>query len=174
MRTAIHTANAYIDGTGVERVELRIDTERIDVSSDRATKPDPQWTFSDAAGHFHAWASDGKLPTLEPYQVPCDGMCRDPEHTITVYRCRICKASVEPAVVSDAGPRSMAGRTSYSVTVFGGQLRDIGDEVSVRIVTGHREVFGVGRIAGGEYVSGGRPSRTEIVLSDVGVRQVTP
>lgn len=116
----------FINERGPYRGTLTVETEAIDITSATTTyKDDPQWTFVDKAGHFHAVTGAGKFPTLEAYTktLPCPGGCDDPDCegvTEARYRCRICRKRVKPGrVVDQAGgwKRTMPGRTSWGVSV---------------------------------------------------------
>lgn len=143
---------------------LTVEQERIFVGSDRATKPDPSWEFVDKAGHWHAFAMDGELPTLERYEkrVPHDGSCGgvcEGEGTVEVrYRCRACGKRVRPAWVPDEAARTatMPGRQSWSVTIKGvdppgppGGSFGPGAKASVRVDFGLRTYFGIAAFCGG-------------------------
>lgn len=129
---------------------LNIETEQIDITMGRDTyKLDPKWTHVDKAGHFHAVAGDGKLPTLEAYAKtsPCGGECGDSGClgvTETRHRCRICGKRVKPGrVIDQVGgvPRSMPGRTSWWATVK--TQAEWKSDVSIRAAAGRREMFGI-------------------------------
>ena len=115
----------FINERGPYLGRLTVETDRIDVTSlYDSHKPDRAWTFVDPAGHFHAYAADEKLPTLEPYAVhiSCDGACGGycEGYTERHHRCRACGAEVKPGYVVDVPactPHSIPGRTSWAVAV---------------------------------------------------------
>lgn len=149
------TLEIFINERGPYLGTLNIDTEVIDITSGMTTyKDDPQWTFVDKAGHFHAITRDGKFPTLEAYTktLPCPGGCGDSgcEGTIEVrYRCRICGKRIRPGrIVDQVGgmQRSMPGRTSWTVRIEHRETLGITEaDVSVRAVAGQRTMFGLAR-----------------------------
>jgi hypothetical protein len=94
------------------RMELRAETERIDVTS-ALPYADEKWTYTDRHGHQHRY--DHGYPTLvwivdETYW--CDD-CRD-EHEEGHYQCPLCGEHIEPGM---AGPdlyrRYIPGMTTY-------------------------------------------------------------
>jgi hypothetical protein len=126
---------------------LEIETEVITYESITTTKPDMGWTMVDHLGHFHAYATDGELPTLigRTRHVDCPGGCGldDEEcegYDVTDWFCRICDQPVEPKRLPDPGPHSMPGRSMWSVVAQGD--REITGEVTVRIGP---DLFGVAR-----------------------------
>lgn len=155
--------------------EVTIDQEWINVSSDRAVKPDAKWTHIDGNDHFHAFATKGELPTLkrETVEVPCDGSCggecNGEGYTVPRYTCLICGEEIEPRYVPDMDARSpgatIPGRKSATVVVHSDRpLGNIGDEVTVRIRTEDEELIGVARIGNinGEF---GSEQRWETTIS---------
>ena len=116
---------ASIDGSDPVPCELEITREMIDVPSGLPTrKPDPSWELVDKKGHYHAFTTDGKLPTLseETVMMPCPGGCGDRtcEGTpVTRYRCRICKKKIRPNWISefDSLNKQIPGRMDWSVAV---------------------------------------------------------
>ncbi|MBP2704423.1 hypothetical protein JOL79_11420 [Microbispora sp. RL4-1S] len=167
------TGVATIDNDGEWPCEFVI-AERIDyVQSSGAVKPDTDWTFTDDAGHFHAFAErpgGEELPTLneERVPVPCDGSCGDTcngeGYTITRWTCRICGQQIEPAYIPDARARTMGVPiplgTTAEVTVISTQpLATLGSrdrEVSIRIRHSEGELFGTGFIRPVRMSGGGQ------------------
>jgi hypothetical protein len=156
----------YVNAAGPFPGSLTVETETIDITSGLTTyKPDPKWEHVDKAGHWHAFTSDGKHPTLEDYVklLPCPGGCGDPgcEGTReTRYRCRICGKRIKPGFVVDSYPgetRSMPGRTSWSATVE--QAADLpiptrsGELLTVRAVGDGFTYFGLATIGPSEVMS---------------------
>lgn len=175
---------ASIDGSVPLPCSLDVTTEMIDVSTGLPTRrPDPTWEKVDKQGHFHAFTTDGKLPTLatESIQKPCPGGCDDPGCegvTVIRYRCRLCRQKIRPNWVTeyDPSPRSMPGRTNWSVTVRGGPILVATGEVSVKVTAEGRTYFGFGMIGDVTWRNdGGRPE-TEMVIhgmSELGRRSPT-
>lgn len=159
----------FVNERGPYLGTLNIETEQIDVTMGRDTyKLDPQWTFVDKAGHFHAVAGDGKLPTVEAYekQVPCDGSCfpwcGGEGYSETRYRCRACAKRVKPGFVVDVPGgqrRTMPGRTSWLVDIQALHEEPPSGTVSIRCgSTGlaGRDWFGLaaGRTVGSVHAAG--------------------
>lgn len=154
----------FINETGPYRGTLSVETPRIDVTMAGNTyKPDPEWTHVDKAGHFHAFAGDRSLPTLERYEKhrncdgSCGGICESEGWTETRRRCRICRKRVKPGYVIDVPggtPQSIPGPSSWCVLVEAHQPPPTG-LVSIR----GRDWFGLadGRIgcvtSGSDYVT---------------------
>jgi hypothetical protein len=157
MALAVHGMEIWLDAAGPFRGQVTVETERIDITSGLTTyKPDPQWTFVDKAGHWHAFTADGKHPTMERYvkMLPCPGGCNDPTcegQPEERYRCLICGKRIRPnrVVASYAGERrSMPGLTSWSVRVFGSGPIPSAEKVVVRFVGEKRTRFGLASPAG--------------------------
>jgi hypothetical protein len=136
---------------------VRLEQDWIDVSSGIATKPDPTWQMVDVAGHYHAWAKDGGLPTLKASDIamPCDGSCNGAcggeGYTHIEYRCRICDQVIQPCSVPDeaARNRKIPGRSNHIIMVDG--LTDqvppeVSGQVSVKVADGQRTMFGPGYV----------------------------
>jgi hypothetical protein len=133
---------------------LEVEQDVITYASATATKPDPQWEFIDPAGHFHAYDTDGELPTLvtRDRHVDCglshadDDLYGDGQHDcegydVREYFCQICDEQIKPERLSDAGQKSMPGRKSWSVYVVSD--RRIEGVVSVRFEMASKIYFGV-------------------------------
>lgn len=158
--TVVSNLEIFVNEKGPRAGSLSIETELIDTTmAGPSYKPDPEWTFVDKAGHFHAFTHDGFLPTLERYEKhlncdgSCAGVCSDEGYTETRYRCRICRKRVKPAyVVKVPGglPQSMPGLTAWTVTVSGRTQWNV--DVSIRAVAGGNTWFG---FATPRMVSGG-------------------
>jgi hypothetical protein len=166
-------AEASINSSEFYPAEVRFE-EAVDyVRSETAVKPDSAWEHTDSNGHFHAFAEDGKTPTLTEYLVhvecdgSCGGICEDEGYTDTHWKCAICGEEVEPAFIPDDDARMtgipvVRGR-SVSVTVRGtGPLPQVGQQengdgtftleagphqVSVRVRARESELVGTGYAA---------------------------
>lgn len=95
---------------------LEIEVERIEVTT-ALPQPDPRWTYTDHAGHGHAYGSKTQpYPTLvrrqsEPYWCPD---CQD-EHTDSWLECPLCGEKIQPGTYVDTSPQYIAGPTSYLI-----------------------------------------------------------
>jgi hypothetical protein len=173
---------AAINGGEPVAAQLRITQERIDIST-QGPKRDPNWTFTDTAGHFHARAEDGELPTLTARRehLPCDGscggVCGGEGYEITVHSCRICGEEIQPGTIPGPHYETMPGMVDWDLVVqqpLNGQ-----GEVSVRFRTSDTaEFFGVA-ITGDVYMEsgglGGMRGRTTLHgVSQLGRRTVVP
>jgi len=84
---------------------------------------DPNWTFTDAAGHPHSY--DGGYRTLRHVidsQHFCDGTegiyNHDPHWAVdeSHYECLICDTVIEPGTIAPYTPQSIPGMRSYTAT----------------------------------------------------------
>lgn len=157
------TTTVSIDGSDFLPCDVLIEQNIEYVTSAYASKPDPKWSFTDGAGHFHAFtkAKDrSELPTLRAEEVPCDGACGDPEDTVTVYRCIICGETVEPGYIPDYDAMTrgfpIPGPKRAEVTVFADGPHG-NRTVSLRIKAGDMEMIGIG-----EVVATGSDGRTQV------------
>jgi hypothetical protein len=100
---------------------LSVETESIDVTA--ISEPDPNWTFTDKAGHAHSYVADrpgGPYPTLEyrtRHDHADDGECDadgDQEFCYPVLVCRVCGQPVKPGVRAGQ-PTRIPGLTTYTI-----------------------------------------------------------
>jgi hypothetical protein len=128
-----------INGAEPVPAMFSMDTAVIDVSSFTASKPDMTWEFIDAAGHFHAYDHEGKLPTIvhreeyieverEDAEFTVQGDDADDDsvwddddyrdgYSITHIECALCGAAVTPQRVPADPHRMIPGRTDYRLTL---------------------------------------------------------
>lgn len=100
--STIHIPNhqGVVNGVGLYSVSMRSESPYETYDSD---VPDPAWVFTDGAGHFHAYDSDGRLPTLGRVltHIDCDGscggVCDGDGYSRTEYQCPLCYEYVVPA-----------------------------------------------------------------------------
>jgi hypothetical protein len=96
---------------GEHTVEIR--TEFIDVTSN-LPQPDPAWTFTDTAGHAHAYAADGAdhYPTLiSKYgEVEWCNECEDTHADYLGMFCRQCDEKIRPGTRTVFGRQYIRGR----------------------------------------------------------------
>lgn len=95
---------------------LEIRQDWIDVTT-ALPQSDPKWTFTDAAGHPHAYGGqDLQYPTLviksgEPYW--CED-CED-EHVDEWYECALCGEKIRPGTHVDTSPKQIPGLRSATI-----------------------------------------------------------
>lgn len=95
---------------------LEIERDMISVST-QLPQPDPRWSYTDRAGHDHAYGTEANpYPTLvrrqgEPYW--CDD-CQD-EHVDTWLECPQCGEKIQPGTFIDPAPKYIPGLTSYRI-----------------------------------------------------------
>lgn len=158
MSTLNAQATACINDGPPYSCDVTIEQDVEMVRSASARKPAPSWMFTDERGHFHAFAEGGELPTLHVERVgmPCDGSCDDTcggeGYTVDRYTCRICGQEIKPQYVADVEAMTMGtpvyGRKSATVFVNStGPIGNTGDEVTIRVKSGSRELLGVGVIS---------------------------
>lgn len=162
---------ASIGGSEFYPAEVQFDETMQYIRSETATMPDPAWEHTDSNGHFHAFAEDGKTPTLTKYSVhvdcdgsSCGGVCEDEGYDVPRWKCAICGEEVEPAFIPDWDARQIGipvvTSQSATVTVRGaGPLPRIGQEdntdgtftlgqgpylVAVRVRVQETELLGTG------------------------------
>lgn len=174
----------WVNDKGPFLGSLQIDTEVIDVTSSRDSyKPDPKWEYVDKAGHWHAFTSDGKHPTMERYEkpVPCDGscggVCGGEGYSETRYRCRACGKRVKPNFVVDKPaftPQRIPGRSDWRVNVAGRfeampAVRHP-DQVTVRVTQDGRTFFGLAALGDFSYCSDGTSEIAFVGTTELGQR----
>lgn len=146
------TTEITIDNGAPMAGHFEIETEVISYRSSTATAPRMSWTQVDANGHWHAYAQDGELPTLtrRVRHVDCDftthpgdGLGECDGYDVSEWHCRICDEEIQPERVADTGEKSMPGRKSWSAEI--NPEREIKGDVTVRVKSGERVLFGVAR-----------------------------
>ncbi|MEU1135099.1 hypothetical protein ABZ383_35480 [Streptomyces sp. NPDC005900] len=96
--------------------ELEVDREMVEVTTN-LPQPDPEWSYTDRAGHAHAYGSDAdRYPTLvirsgDPYW--CDD-CQD-DHTDSWFECPLCGEKITPGTRIDSSPKFIPGATAYYI-----------------------------------------------------------
>ncbi len=106
------------------KVSITIDRDAIDVTS--MSRPDPNWSKVDAAGHEHCWHNeDGPatsyyaarhyhVPTCEEESYVVD-LDEDGEEIFGVrLRCRRCREIIEPGRTADTHQQFIAGQAHVS------------------------------------------------------------
>lgn len=152
MGTIAATMRVWIDGAGPFPGRLDIDHEVRTERFGQLSEPDLDWEFTDAAGHFHAYAAEGGLPTLDrtSRHVECEGGCGLGDscegYDVWVYHCRICGEEIEPGLITRYDvTKTYPGLTSWGVQVHGAD-HPSNDIVSVRCRWNDREWFGMGSV----------------------------
>lgn len=146
---------AFVNGKPLLNCEVHVEVEQIDVTT--MTEPDPNWTFIDAAGHFHAYTKEFALPTLKRVEVYVDadqveGLDEDydeDDYAIVELHCRICDENIVPGTRPTMGSKSVPGRMSWSVDVTGRteDLRPLANATKlVSFWMDSPKVFGVGML----------------------------
>lgn len=122
--STIHIPNhqGVVNGVGLYSVTMHSESPYETYDSD---VPDPAWTFTDAAGHFHAYDSDGKLPTLNMVAThldcdgTCGGVCDGDGYSRTDYQCLLCDEFVVPATRRGRVQVNMASEPLVTIEVTG-------------------------------------------------------
>lgn len=142
----LRSMSVRVDSGPKVRGSLSISREFETVFSNSGS-PDLNWEYVDSGGHFHAYTSDGKLPTLrrrEEHQDcngMCGGVCEGEGYTITKHSCLLCNEDVTPGWVAGEYSVNIPGPISWEVEaeVYVDPLR----EVSLRIDIESRRFFGI-------------------------------
>lgn len=153
MKTMVTTGDGMHinDGPGWPG-QLRIERERIDISSN-SPKVDRSWTFTDAAGHFHAATEDKREPwptlRMRIEERPCGFADHDEDcdgENVTHWHCLICDEEIAPGMKPGPHYESMAGMESWEarVSVPVEQVNGLlGQRVSVRLESDGGTAWGV-------------------------------
>lgn len=131
LATSSLTTMGTVNGIGLFALSL---TASTDAEFFDAQMPDPTWTFTDGAGHFHAYDSAGKLPTLGRVVThldcdgTCGGVCDGEGYSKIEYQCPLCDEYVKPRTVR--GQRHVSGPTIYTAQASGPRdLMDLHEQV---------------------------------------------
>lgn len=174
-------ALGWINNDGPHEAALNMEQDWISQTYESLAEPDLAWTHIDAAGHFHGYDDEGKLPTLNATQreMPCDGGCSlgpDCEgYSVTVRHCHICREEIEPAqIVKYNVTKRYPGMRHWSAELTMDRLPDgvLGETVSVRISSGGHEWFGTAGVTSFEAVSWGQSKLHLIGVGALGRRKV--
>lgn len=178
-----------IDGRPPAAGIIDVHQEWIDVGTLSAQKPDPDWTYLDERGHFHAWDDEGNLPTLDRRMrhidpVATDEIDDDPDpddldddnyddddrdgYEESFYACRICGEEIEPKYVPASRDRKMPGLKSWTIEVD--QALTCGTQVSVVATTTGSTAFGVGVVTAVSHPRPGTVRSTIAGSGDLGIR----
>lgn len=155
----------FVNGDGPLSGSLKVEPRMIEVTSRDATKPDPAWEYTDAAGHWHAWIA---RPVEMPCNGSCDGTCDGEGYTRIDHHCRICNELIEPAVLPDTDRKWIPGMEEWEVTVHAA-VPD--GDVSVRVVAGVEVRFGVAVRSDYRYSSETGPTSVLVGSSELGCRR---
>lgn len=163
---------ATVNGGPPMQCEFRLTRNREVQYVEHQSRADPRWSYTDPAGHFHAWAApvDGDrptLPTLDSRRVhlPCNGQCGDPEDCDGFHEerwsCRICHAAVLPGWKEEYNvPFAIVGPVEWQVLLHVLPEADLSwlalREVSVLLTRPPApDLFGVARPILAEQSAGG-------------------
>jgi hypothetical protein len=160
-RARFTRATATLDGGDPVLVtELHQQNETVEIRSLTATEPDPTWTHTDAAGHFHAWTRDRGLPTLRVTSRHVD--CGDPGcacggegYDVPEHRCIGCDAIVEPRRRPGPEVSYVPGRMSWSVEVETSAPMASGLMASIVVNTDGMTLFGFVNVGESRFESTG-------------------
>jgi hypothetical protein len=163
----------YVNDGPEVRGTFDVQVEQVETTG--ASKKDLSWQFTDTAGHYHAWADDGSLPTL----VRRDEYVTDPDegddfgYTAIHLHCRICDEEVQPHWVPSLFREFAPGRKSWTVTVE--TYVEVRGQVSVRVLAGDCMFFGVAEAVSGTVSGGPGPGHlactTLVGIGELGQRK---
>lgn len=169
----------YVNGVGTDAVEVMVHHD-VEVVRSRGPRFDEGWSFSDAAGHFHAYNTEQvPFPTLDSESVamPCDGscggVCEGEGYDVTKYSCRICDEEIEPGLIHGEYSISIPGRSSWEAKVRTRDQLPTAGLVSVRLVADDVELFGIARVVGVTVSSDGMTADL-VDASELGRHRRTP
>lgn len=151
--SAVLGATARINNEGPFPAELTVERNVERIPTLGRTVPDLAWSHVDKHGHYHAYAADGSLPTLDATRkhMPCIG-CEDRACEggyRTVYRCGLCKRKVKPGTTTSYDDTVVQGPAEATLVireVREDTFRDIEEPVSATIDTGSQFGFGFGHL----------------------------
>lgn len=150
MPASLRNIQVFIDGQ-VGIGDLSIENE-VQTEHTLAPKIDPNWTFIDSAGHFHAYDADEKLPTLtvESERMPCSCETCGGEGYYVIHRhCLICREEITPGTIAGPHEVTIGLRRSWSVKAKLATLPSA-ERVSVRF-EGAPTLFGVATVRGSGF-----------------------
>lgn len=112
----------------VDGVEVIVERESVTIRTLGSREIDPEWAFTDAAGHEHD-ASLASLRWVVTETWWCEE-CRD-EHEVGEYRCVLCDEKITPRTrhVHDE-PFSRPGRESTYAVIGGNQYHLTPEQVA--------------------------------------------
>ncbi len=152
-----HNMTAWINGKIVHEFTLNIIVEPVEFSTGFDTyKPDPAWSYTDPAGHYHATSTEPghPWPTLDVVRDEHIDPDDNESWVVESHVCSICRVPVEPAMILDKPAKPyvefVPGRKSWEITVrmingSAGSI-SIGDIVSFRALAEGHEVFGLAHV----------------------------
>lgn len=162
MTSTSWVGRASINGGPPAPFQLMVERQ-VEMVTSISPKADPKWTFTDAAGHFHAYDQTpdaySRYPTLRirVEEVPCSHADHDEDcdgANIIHYHCRICDEEITPGLIPGPHSEPLYGRYEWSakVTVSADEWFALsgegfaGQPVSVRAEFSSHEAFGIARI----------------------------
>ncbi len=129
MALIMEPPGVWINGHGPRIGNLSIDQERLDVTTFGESKvPDPEWTYVDQNGHFHAWnlEEEGRprIFTADErfeirYGIHCDSCEERIEYEVSLgWFCVLCNEAIpNPGLAPDPNPvTSLPGRKTWEIT----------------------------------------------------------
>lgn len=145
----------YLNNGPGRPCQVIITTEMVDISTG-LPKPDHNWSYTDGAGHFHAYDQTkdalDRYPTLKIRieEVPCGESDHDSDcdgANIRHYHCRLCDEELNPGLIPGPHYDVMPGLSEWEARITvelddAWQLQS-GAPVSFRGEFGDTEVFGL-------------------------------
>jgi hypothetical protein len=121
-----HAVELTMSTTHIGGRTFEMERELIEVTS--MSRADPNWSFTDPAGHLHQWWQEKPFRPMTDYSpngryiVPGLRWVEDEKywededwHTTGHWECRKCGAEVRPGTCADTHTQYMAGITSYRI-----------------------------------------------------------
>jgi hypothetical protein len=151
------TRTAWIGDREVDRMNLHVEQEMIYVGPSTSKTPDLNWTYTDRAGHWHAWADDGSHPTFTEHtrRVVVFGIDEDDDSYVSSswYACSLCDQVIKPNFMTKRNNDHIPGMTSWRVeaTMSKPPIPKTGDQTVIRLVVGDAIAFGIAAITEVSY-----------------------
>jgi len=155
--TATIRGTGYLNGVEMDMAELTVIHE-VETLWSHGPRADPDWSYVDEAGHFHAAhkvkQDSVTYPTLKsesiamPCNGSCGGVCEGEGYTSIKRTCQICREEIVPAVIRGDYQFSIPRRTNWTAKVTGLSSGALNGLQSLRLVCEGTEFFGVVSVAG--------------------------
>lgn len=139
----------FINNIGPHKYQMEANSDVIETTSLPTKTPDSDWSTIDNQGHFHTFADDDSLPTLEMHSEELiDFLNGGITRPYTYYLCRLCRDVIAPHFMESSGSiwrtfESVPGTARITLTVeHFGQNVEIGETVSWY----NKTHFGTGKV----------------------------
>lgn len=183
MSTATIACTGYVNDASTGYDCRIVITRDVHVETSTSPKFDEWWSFTDAAGHFHAYDQTEdrgqSFPTLRERleKIPCGYSDHDVDcggENITHYHCRICDEEIKPSMVPGPHTYTWLGLSDWqaelSVVDDGAWptwASMTGDQISLRADAGDGvDLFGIAIV--NDVAMSSYPGMTKTTVAMVG------